>query len=251
MSDDEPTVQEDKEGSSFGPPHKTSISMELLRESVYNAKKRPNFKSASLARRSQSARATSRPLRRRRRRSSSGSLASGSSSDSTALTTLLPSRPCLRHSASSAVSRSLDDLLCEFKPVLPYNHNKSVKFYLPETPPNAAAAAAAADSNAAAASMLQSSYRVPFVPDYRNPATAAAAAAFATAFYYPTMAAPYYRAPYYYLASTAVYTNTAAVSSTGEGREGVGKSSSERAPPETSSMTEKFGGLKRITEVQN
>ena len=231
MSDDEPTVQEDKEGSSFGPPAKTSISMELLRESLYNAKKRPNFKSASLARRSQSARATSRPLRRRRRRSSSGSLASGSSSDSTALTTLLPSRPCLRHSASSAVSRSLDDLLSEFKPVVPYNHNKSVKFYLPETPSNT-------DSNAAAASMLQSSYRVPFVPDYRNPATAAAAAAFATAFYYPTMAAPYYRAPYYYLASTAVYTNTAAVSSTGEGRERVGKSSSERAPPETSSMTE-------------
>ena len=218
MSDDVPRVQDEQEGSRFGPPPKTSISMELLRE---NAKKRPNFKSASLARRSQSARvATSRPLRRRRRRSSSGSLASGSSSDSTALTSLatLSSRPCLRHSAGSAVSRSLDDLLSAVKPVVPYSqHNKSVKFYLPETPSSATAGSTA---------MLQSSYRVPFVPDYRNPATAAAAAAFATAFYYPATAAPYYRAPYCYLASTAVYTSSP-FASTGDGQK-VEKSSSER-----------------------
>ena len=223
MSDDETVVKQQKEGNSSDPPAKTSISLELLRESVSQAKKRPNFKSASLARRSQSARTNSRPLRRRgRRRSSSGSLASGSSSDSTALMTLLPSRPCLRHSsANGAVSRSLDDLL------VPFNHSKSVKFYLPETPSNADTATDGSNSMP----QLHPSYRVPFLPDYRSPTTAAAAAAFATAFYYPTTV-PYY----YYLASTAVYTNTAAapVSSTGwKVLPGLGP-----APPETSSMTE-------------
>ena len=210
---------EDKEGSDrFVLPPKTSISLELLRESASTAaKKRPNFKSASLARRGHNA----RPLRRRaRRRSSSGSLASGSSSDSTALMSLLPSRPCLRTNAS----RSLDDLFSAVKPVVPYGHSsKSVKFYLPDAP--------SSDSTAAAP---YPSYRVPFVPDYSNPATAAAAAAFATAFYYPTMAAPYSSAPYYYLASTAVYTNAAAVSSTGR----KSPPRSEGASLKTSSMTE-------------
>ena len=99
---------------------------------------------------------------------------------------------CLRH-ADAAVSRSVDDLLsaaaASAKPVMPFHaaaasaSSKSVKFFLPD-------------------------YSRNFFPG--NPA---AAAAFATAFYYPTV-------PYCYLASTAVYTNSspyAAVPSTGEG----------------------------------
>jgi hypothetical protein len=168
-------------------------------------------KNISLVRRSYSTRLNPRP--RRRRRSSSASLASASSSDSasTARTQLsastavaamssstTTSRPCLRH----AYSRSYDDLLSRVNRVshqqqsyFPCHTTKSVKFFLPES--------------SQASSMTNTNHLLfpatstdggsgTLVPDYRNTAATAAAAAFATAFYYPC-----YQPPYCYLTSAA------------------------------------------------